>query len=59
MKIRFTIDDCTTSWQRVEKGIVTGWAMNGLRDTSTTDQRLYGHSYSDNNISRRDGSYEH
>ena len=49
MKIRFTFDDYTTSWQRVEKGIVTGWTKDALTDSSTTDQRHYGHSYSGNN----------
>ena len=31
MKIQFTVDDYTTSWQRVEKGIVTGWTKDALK----------------------------
>ena len=30
MKIRFTIDDYTISWQRVEKGIVTGCTISPI-----------------------------
>ena len=30
MKIRFTVDDCITSWQRVEKGTVTGCTISPI-----------------------------